>query len=111
VIVGGSAIGSWAMVVNDFFSSHVRIQAERGHVVIDQGPYQVVRHPGYAGGLISWVAAPFYFSSYWVAIPTILVMIASIIRTAKEDQYLIQELDGYADYASEVKYRLIPGIW
>jgi protein-S-isoprenylcysteine O-methyltransferase Ste14 len=111
LIIFGSAIGTWAMIVNRFFSSHVRIQTDRGHSVIDEGPYRFVRHPGYAGGLISWIGGPIYFSSYWAVIPTILVMIASVVRTAREDQTLQAELPGYAEYADEVKYRLIPGLW
>jgi protein-S-isoprenylcysteine O-methyltransferase Ste14 len=111
VIITGSALGSWAMIVNRFFSSHVRIQSERGHSVIREGPYQIVRHPGYAAGLLSWIAGPFYFSSYWVGIPTVLVIIASIIRTAREDLFLLEKLLGYAEYAQDVKFRLLPGIW
>jgi protein-S-isoprenylcysteine O-methyltransferase Ste14 len=107
----GSQLGSWAMIVNRFFSSQVRIQTDRDHKVIKDGPYKVVRHPGYAGGLLAWLAAPVFFSSWWVVIPTFLVIIANIIRTAKEDQMLLSELPGYVDYAKKVKYRLIPGIW
>jgi len=111
VIFLGSQLGSWAMIVNRFFSSHVRIQTDRGHTVIKEGPYRIVRHPGYAGGLLAWLAAPIFFSSWWVIIPTILVMVGNIIRTAKEDKMLQEELPGYSAYAREVKYRLIPGIW
>ncbi len=99
------------MLANRFFSSHVRIQTDRGHMVVNQGPYKYVRHPGYAGGLLSWVASPIFFSSYWVIIPTMLAITASVIRTSKEDQTLQEELPGYADYVREVKYRLLPGIW
>jgi protein-S-isoprenylcysteine O-methyltransferase Ste14 len=111
VIQAGSLIGTWAMLANRFFSSHVRIQTDRGHVVVTQGPYGIVRHPGYAGGLLSWLASPIFFSSIWVIIPTILAITASVIRTSKEDQTLRDELPGYTDYAREVKYRLLPGIW
>ena len=45
-----------AMLSNRFFSAVVRIQRDRGHRVIDGGPYRVVRHPGYAGMIL---AAPF----------------------------------------------------
>jgi protein-S-isoprenylcysteine O-methyltransferase Ste14 len=111
VIQLGSLIGTWAMLTNRFFSSQVRIQTDRGHAVIKGGPYKFVRHPAYAGGLLSWLAGPIFFSSYWVIIPTILVITASIIRTAKEDRTLQEELPGYKEYAREVKYRLVPGIW
>ena len=41
------------MIANRFFSAVVRIQGERGHRVIDQGPYAFIRHPGYAGMILS----------------------------------------------------------
>ena len=111
VIQLGSLVGSWAMVANRFFSSQVRIQTDRGHSVVRGGPYQYVRHPGYAGGLVSWLAAPVFFSSWWLIIPTVLAIAASVIRTGLEDRTLQEELPGYREYAEEVKYRLVPGIW
>jgi protein-S-isoprenylcysteine O-methyltransferase Ste14 len=107
----GSLIGSWAMVANRFFSSQVRIQTDRGQTVVKEGPYRIVRHPGYAGGLLSWLAGPVFFSSLWVILPTALVIIASLIRTALEDRTLQDELPGYEEYAQQTKYRLVPGIW
>jgi protein-S-isoprenylcysteine O-methyltransferase Ste14 len=111
VIFLGGVIGSWAMISNRFFSSQVRIQTDRGHTVVDQGPYQIVRHPGYAGGILSWIAAPVFFGSYSVGVIAILVLIASFVRTALEDRMLQGELPGYKAYAEKVRYRLIPGIW
>jgi protein-S-isoprenylcysteine O-methyltransferase Ste14 len=106
-----SMFGTWAMVVNRFFSSQVRIQTDRGHTVVSAGPYRLVRHPGYAGGVLAWIAAPVFFSSYWVAIPAIVVIILTIIRTALEDRTLQEELPGYREYTQRVRYRLLPGIW
>jgi protein-S-isoprenylcysteine O-methyltransferase Ste14 len=111
VIQVGSLIGSWAMIANRYFSSQVRIQADRGQTVVRDGPYRYVRHPGYAGGLLSWLAGPVFFSSLWVILPTVLVIIASLVRTALEDRTLREELPGYEEYASETKYRVLPGIW
>lgn len=111
VIFLGSMVGTWAMVVNRFFSSHVRIQADRGHTVVSAGPYRVVRHPGYAGVILAWIAAPVFFSSYWVAIASVAVITLNIIRTALEDRTLKEELPGYSEYAERVGYRLVPGIW
>jgi protein-S-isoprenylcysteine O-methyltransferase Ste14 len=111
VIQLGSLVGSWAMIANRFFSSQVRIQTDRGHHVIKDGPYKVVRHPGYAGGLLSWLAAPVFFSSWPLIIPSVIVMAASIYRTFLEDRTLQEELPGYKEYSEEVKYRLVPGVW
>jgi protein-S-isoprenylcysteine O-methyltransferase Ste14 len=111
VIFTGDMLGIWAMLVNRFFSSHVRIQTDRGHAVVSTGPYRVVRHPGYAGAILAWIAAPVFFSSYWVAIPSIIVIAFTIIRTALEDRTLQEELPGYTQYAESVRYRLVPGLW
>jgi protein-S-isoprenylcysteine O-methyltransferase Ste14 len=111
VIFLGSMVGTWAMMVNRFFSSYVRIQADRGHTVVSAGPYRLVRHPGYAGSLLAWIAAPVFFSSYWVAIPSVTVIILTIIRTGLEDRTLKEELPGYSEYIERVRYRLVPGVW
>jgi protein-S-isoprenylcysteine O-methyltransferase Ste14 len=111
VIFLGIMVSTWAMVVNRFFSSHVRIQTDRGHTVVSAGPYHVVRHPGYAGGIFAWIAMPVFFSSYWVAIPSIVVITLTIIRTTLEDRTLKEELPGYREYTERVRYRLMPGIW
>jgi protein-S-isoprenylcysteine O-methyltransferase Ste14 len=111
VIFLGSMFGTWAMLANRFFSSHVRIQTDRGHNVVSSGPYRILRHPGYAGAVLGWVAAPVFFSSIWVVIPAVFAIAAGILRTSLEDQTLQEELPGYKEYASKVRYRLVPGIW
>ena len=110
-LIAGSGIGTWAMVANRFFSSHVRIQAERNHTVVSSGPYGLVRHPGYAGGIISWLVSPIFFSSYLAVIPAILMVILNVLRTYLEDQTLQAELPGYKEYTQRVRYRLFPWIW
>jgi protein-S-isoprenylcysteine O-methyltransferase Ste14 len=111
LIFAGSMLGTWAMIANRFFSSHVRIQTERGHTVVSGGPYRFVRHPGYSGNVLSWIASPVFFSSTWAAIPALLAIILTVIRTALEDRTLQKELPGYRDYAQIVRRRLVPGIW
>jgi protein-S-isoprenylcysteine O-methyltransferase Ste14 len=101
----------WAMRTNRFFSSVVRIQADRGHHVVDKGPYRFVRHPGYVGGLTYGVASAVVLGSLWALIPAGLMAISLMVRTALEDATLRRELSGYTEYAQRVKYRLLPGIW
>ena len=107
----GFGFGSWALVSNAFFATTVRIQDERGHTVVSDGPYQYVRHPGYAGWGLSWVVTPLMLGSLWALIPAGLGAIALVVRTALEDRMLKEELDGYQDYAQRVRYRLLPGVW
>lgn len=111
LIFAASMLGTWAMIANRFFSSHVRIQTERGHTVVSSGPYRFVRHPGYAGNIVAWIASPVFFGSTWAAIPAILAIVVTVTRTALEDRTLREELPGYRDYARIVRHRLVPGIW
>ncbi|HKJ82895.1 MAG TPA: isoprenylcysteine carboxylmethyltransferase family protein [Mariprofundaceae bacterium] len=89
----------------------VRIQTDRGHVVCDSGPYRFVRHPGYAGNMLALFGIVLALSSAWTLIPTAMAFIITVIRTALEDQTLLEELPGYRDYARRVRYRLIPRIY
>ena len=107
----GYAFAAWALIENRFFSSVVRIQVDRGHVVCDSGPYRIVRHPGYAGNVLALPGMVLAFSSMWTLIPAAVALIIAVIRTALEDQTLQDELPGYRDYARRVRYRLIPGIY
>ncbi|WP_343801122.1 isoprenylcysteine carboxylmethyltransferase family protein [Marinobacterium maritimum] len=107
----GYAFAAWAVAENRFFSSVVRIQTDRGHVVCDTGPYQFVRHPGYAGNILALFAIVLALGSLWTLIPAAMATIIAVIRTALEDQTLQEELPGYRDYAQRVRYRLIPWIY
>jgi protein-S-isoprenylcysteine O-methyltransferase Ste14 len=111
LIAIGYAFAAWALAENRFFSSVVRIQVERGHVVCDSGPYRVVRHPGYAGNVLALPGMVLALSSMWTLIPAAVALIIAVIRTALEDQTLQDELPGYRDYTQRVRYRLIPGVY
>lgn len=110
-ILIGFAIGTYALMENRFFSGMVRIQEERGHRVIQSGPYRWVRHPGYAGSMLTYLATPFLLDSWWTFLPVGVTFIVILIRTRLEDQVLQEKLKGYQEYTREVPYRLIPGIW
>ena len=111
VMVLGFALGSYALIANRFFSGMVRIQSDRGQHVVNGGPYRWVRHPGYAGALLSYLAGPFLLDSWWMMIPVALSFLILFIRTALEDRTLQEKLAGYEEYAQNVRYRLIPGVW
>ena len=105
------AFGSWAIMVNQFFETTVRIQTDRGHKVITGGPYRFVRHPGYLSMILGALSATFIVGSGYSLIPGGLGIIAVVIRTFLEDRTLQEELNGYREYASRVRWRLVPGIW
>lgn len=101
----------WAMASNPFFAATVRIQSDRGHNVTSSGPYQWIRHPGYVGSLVYTLIVPLVLRSWWTFIPALITIALIIIRTRLEDQTLQTELPGYKEYASRVRYRLLPGVW
>lgn len=111
VILAGFALGSYALIENRFFSGVVRIQAERGHRVVSSGPYHWMRHPGYAGALLAFLATPVFLDSVWAFLPALAITVLLVVRTRLEDRTLQDELDGYRDYARQVRYRLLPGVW
>src|SRR5579863_8508349 len=111
-LAGAYAFCIWAMRVNRFFSSVVRIQSDRGQYVVDRGPYAVIRHPGYLAGIVvvlaSGVALSSWIAAAFLAVPTLPFLFYRVIT---EDRILQTELPGYRDYAQRVPWRLIPGLW
>src|SRR5687768_16285393 len=100
-----------AMRANRFFSPVVRVLTERGHSVIDRGPYGTIRHPGYLGMIVSVTCSGLALGS-WLAFALAVVYAAMIFRRVFfEDAFLKANLAGYTDYARRVPYRLIPRAW
>jgi protein-S-isoprenylcysteine O-methyltransferase Ste14 len=101
----------WAMRVNPFYSSVVRVLAERGHRTVAAGPYRYVRHPGYAATLFALLSGGVALGS-WLAMLSMLVFFGLFVRrTLLEDRLLKRDLEGYAEYAQKVRYRLIAGLF
>jgi protein-S-isoprenylcysteine O-methyltransferase Ste14 len=111
IVALGLAFSTWAMLANRFFSKFVRIQTDRDHIVITNGPYAYVRHPGYAGSLLAFIALPVALGSVWALVPALAGLSLWVVRTYLEDRTLHKELADYSQYASRVPWRLVPGIW
>lgn len=107
----GTLLSGWAMRVNRFFSPVVRIQEERGHRLVTEGPYRFVRHPGYLGSLVGWPCFCIALGSWWSMLALSPALLMIVRRAVIEDRYLHEHLPGYADYARQVRWRLAPGIW
>lgn len=111
VMVASSVLIFGAMKSNPFFSSFVRIQKDRGHVVVKGGPYGTIRHPAYLGMILGGLAIPIELGSLaalGVGVANGLLVLA---RTCLEDRTLTAELGGYREYAQRVRYRLVPFLW
>jgi protein-S-isoprenylcysteine O-methyltransferase Ste14 len=111
-VAAGNVVCFWAMRVNRFFSSIIRIQSDRGQHVIDTGPYAFVRHPGYVGGILFMVGSGIALGSWlaW-ALLTAASLPFLLGRAINEDRILQADLPGYRDYAARVRWRLLPGVW
>jgi protein-S-isoprenylcysteine O-methyltransferase Ste14 len=96
---------------NTYLAPVVRIQKERGHKVVSTGPYAVVRHPLYSAVLIMLPSIALMLGSWYGLTGSFLIGGAILFRTVMEDQKLMRELEGYAEYAARVRYRLVPFIW
>jgi protein-S-isoprenylcysteine O-methyltransferase Ste14 len=107
----GQGIFLWARYTNNYFSSAVRIQTDRGQTVCKEGPYRFVRHPGYVGGFLFTITIGLMLGSWWASIPQVIAALMLVWRTGREDRTLQAELPGYLDFTKETKYRLIPGVW
>ena len=110
MILGG-LIAQWAVLENAFFSAVVRIQEDRGQKVVTTGPYRIVRHPGYAGGLLFNLFIPVALGSLWAFLPVLTQTGLTILRTSLEDRTLLRKLAGYREYAEKTRSLLVPGIW
>ena len=102
---------AWVMRENTYLAQVVKIDDERGHRVITTGPYAYVRHPMYTVVIILLFAVPVALGSRYALLPAVFLTLLLIVRTYLEDRTLHEELDGYAEYAKQTTYRLIPGIW
>jgi protein-S-isoprenylcysteine O-methyltransferase Ste14 len=103
------ALMIWAMRVNRFFSSVIRLQEDRGHQLVTDGPYRWVRHPGYTAGILLCLSSGIALGSWLSALPAVACIPLLLRRTVAEDRFLKENLKGYSAYAE--RYRLIPGIW
>jgi len=111
VFLLGSGIMLWAMAANPFFAQVVRIQTDRGHTAVAEGPYRFVRHPGYTGMCLSTLGSALLLGSLWALLPWAGCVALLVLRTSLEDQTLAGELDGYREYRTRTRYRLVPRIW
>lgn len=94
---------------NRYASRVIEIQKEQ--TVISTGPYGIVRHPMYFGIIVMFLFTPVALGSFWALIPFAMAMAAIVLRILNEEKVLSEQLAGYKEYCTKVRYRLIPSIW
>ena len=109
LVLTGYMITFWVLTVNSFLSRTVEVDAEQK--VVTTGPYAIVRHPMYFGVALLYIASPLALGSYWAILPALMIIPLLAARIRNEEEVLLRELVGYAEYRQKVKYRLLPGVW
>ena len=110
MFLAASGFQAWAMSVNSFYSPVIHIQAERGHSVVTQGPYGILRHPAYFANIIAVPASALAIGSWIALIPAAVCCAITVWRARREDEFLKQHLDGYTDYMKRVPGGVLPHI-
>ncbi len=108
-VLAGYMIFVWVLTVNSYLSRIVEVDA--GQKVVSTGPYGIVRHPMYFGVSLMYAASPLALGSYWAILPAVLIVPLLMARIGNEEEVLLRDLPGYAEYRQKVKYRLLPGVW
>jgi protein-S-isoprenylcysteine O-methyltransferase Ste14 len=101
----------WSMMCNPHLETTVRVQRDRNHRVVSDGPYQYVRHPMYVGMILMYLGWPLVLGSWAAFAVSLSIGVLLCLRTAMEDATLQNELAGYAEFCQQTRYRLIPGLW
>ncbi|HLW00751.1 MAG TPA: isoprenylcysteine carboxylmethyltransferase family protein [Ktedonobacterales bacterium] len=115
VLIGDLLIAAGLMLfwlvfrANPFAAAAVTVEPEQ--TVISTGPYALVRHPFYSGGLLIYLGIPVALGSWWGLVLFAPLLALTIWRLKNEETYLAARLPGYRDYCAKVPHRLIPAIW
>jgi protein-S-isoprenylcysteine O-methyltransferase Ste14 len=105
----GYLITLWVMKENSFASRTV--QVDEGQKVISTGPYRLVRHPMYFGGVLMLLFTPLALGSWWALPGFLLVIPLIVLRLLNEEKMLSRDLPGYSDYCLRTRSRLLPLLW
>ncbi|HEY4304964.1 MAG TPA: isoprenylcysteine carboxylmethyltransferase family protein [Gemmatimonadaceae bacterium] len=111
LFLAGWMLKSLALRANAFAVTVVRLQTERAHLVIDSGPYGVVRHPFYAADPFVLVGLSLWLGSYVAMLCALVPLGLMVARLTLEERFLRAALPGYTEYAAHVRFRLMPGVW
>src|SRR5215813_6875915 len=114
-ILGDILVAVWWFIIlivfreNSFTSATIEVVS--GQRVISTGPYALVRHPMYAGGLLLVLGTPLALGSIWGLLVIAAMTPVLLLRLVDEERFLSKNLPGYKEYCARVRWRLIPGVF
>lgn len=124
---GWSAVPVWVIVIasvvflfsyglyaevmreNAYLSRNVEVQVNQK--VVDTGLYGIIRHPMYAATILMYIAMPMVLGSWFSLIVFAFYPVIIVPRILNEERVLEEGLEGYTEYKTRVKYRIIPFVW
>ena len=110
VLVLLSYIGFFLVLRENSYASRV-VEVDEQQKVITTGPYALVRHPMYTSITVLWAFTPLALGSYWGLLPGLMIVPILVARILNEEQVLVRDLAGYAEYMRKTKFRMLPGVW
>jgi protein-S-isoprenylcysteine O-methyltransferase Ste14 len=108
------ALGGYLVILRVFLENRWAgrtVEVYPGQTVVSTGPYAIVRHPMYAGSTALYLATPVALGSWWALLPALLFVPVFVFRIRNEEEVLVRDLPGYAEYRRQVRYRLVPFLW
>lgn len=105
----GLTLAMMVVIQNGYAAANVTVEA--GQTLVSTGLYGLVRHPMYTGNVILMVGVPLALGSYWGLVFVAPGLIVLALRIRDEERLLTQELSGYREYTTQVRYRLLPYVW
>ena len=109
MVAAGLLVAELVVIQNGYASANITV--EKDQPLVSTGLYGLVRHPMYLGALIMMLGTPLALDSLWGLLVVIPALAVFLVRISDEERLLRQELDGYDDYANQVRYRLVPAVW
>jgi protein-S-isoprenylcysteine O-methyltransferase Ste14 len=109
LFVGGWWLAGYAILTNPFALMVIRPQDAQ--TVVTVGPYRVVRHPLYLGGVFVMIGESLWLQSFVALLAAVIPTSLLVSRIIFEERFLRKRITGYAEYAERVRYRLLPPIW
>jgi protein-S-isoprenylcysteine O-methyltransferase Ste14 len=111
VALAGIALRQWAVqALGRFFQLELVVQEQ--HSVVRSGPYRVLRHPSYAGSILTCIGIGIALGRWEsLAFMFVLPTAAFVHRITMEERMLVAGVgNDYAQYRRET-WRLLPGVW
>ena len=109
LVAAGLGVTQLVIVQNNYAAATVRVEA--GQPLADTGLYGWVRHPMYTGAAVMMLGTPLALDSWWGLLGVLASAPVIVARIRDEERMLSEELVGYPEYMTRVRYRLVPYLW